>query len=128
MANITEAMSPLLDGIEKVADILAKRAFIANENPELKIALARVKNFFGFNSEEAAIFCLIFTCYYGYNETPVHIGILSTEERVSALRFLEFRDTFRALEEKGFKHEIVIDDPGLETPQDVEYIASFKMK
>ncbi len=32
-----------------------------------------------------------------------------------------------ALEEKGFKHEIVIDDPGLETPQDVEYIASFKI-
>ena len=48
MANITEAMSPLLDGIKTVADILAKRAFIANENPELKIALARVKNFFGF--------------------------------------------------------------------------------
>ena len=42
MANITEAMSPLLDGIEKVADILAKRAFIANENPEFKIALGRV--------------------------------------------------------------------------------------
>ena len=33
-----------------------------------------------------------------------------------------------ALSEKGFNHEIVIDDPGLETPQDVEYIASFKMK
>ena len=48
MANITEAMSPLLDGIKTVADSLAKRAFIANEKPELKIALGRVKNFFGF--------------------------------------------------------------------------------
>ncbi len=111
MANITEAMSPLLDGIEKVADILAKRAFIANENPEFKIALGRVKNFLGLNAEEAAIFCSIFTCYYGYNEIPVHIGILSTEERVSALRFLEFRDTFRALEEKGFIYSDKGDNP-----------------
>ena len=111
MANITEAMSPLLDGIKTVSDILAKRAFIANENPELKIALARVKNFFGFNSEEAAIFCLIFTCYYGYNETPVHIGILSTEAGVTALRFLEFRDTFQALEEKGFIYSDKGDNP-----------------
>ena len=32
-----------------------------------------------------------------------------------------------ALEEKNMAHEIVIDDPGLEIPSDVEYISTFKM-
>ena len=111
MANIYEAMTPLLDGINRVADILSNSAFLAYENAELKIALGRVKNFLGLTAEEAALLCTIFKCYYSYNETPVHIGILSSEAGVTPLRFLEFRDTFKALEEKGFIYTDRADNP-----------------
>ncbi len=33
-----------------------------------------------------------------------------------------------ALDEKGIAHEILIDDPGISTPEDTEYIASFMLK
>ncbi len=33
-----------------------------------------------------------------------------------------------ALDEKGIAHEIVIDDPGLELPEDTEYICTFKLR
>ena len=111
MASIFEGMNPLLDGINRVAGILAKCAFLAYEDAEFKIALGRVKNFLGLNAEEAAIFCTIFKCYYAYNETPVHIGLLSSETEVTPLRFLEFSDSFKSLEEKGFIYTDRADNP-----------------
>ncbi len=101
MANIYEAMPPLLDGINRVADILSNSAFLAYEDAELKVALNRVQRFLNLTTEEAALFCTVFKSYYANNEIPVHIGLLSAEVGVTPLRFLEFRDVFTSLEEKG---------------------------
>ena len=102
MANIYEGMNPILDGINKVAANLSKNCFYAANDAELKVCLNRVKNFFKLSENEAALFCLIFRCYYAYNETPVHIGILSSEADTTPLRFLQFKEEFKSLEEKGF--------------------------
>ncbi len=111
MASIFEGMNPLLDGINRVAGILSKNAFLAYEDAEFKIALGRVKNFLGLTADEAAIFCTIFKCYYAFNETPVHIGLLSSETEVTPLRFLEFSDSFKSLEEKGFIYTDKAENP-----------------
>lgn len=102
MANIYESMNPILEGINKVAANLSKNCFYATNDAELKVCLNRVKNFLKLSENEAALFCLIFRCYYAYNETPVHIGILSSEADTTPLRFLQFKDEFKSLEEKGF--------------------------
>ncbi len=102
MANIYEAMPPLLDGINRVADILSSSSFLAYEDSELKVALNRVQRFLNLTTEEAALFCIIFKSYYSNNEIPVHIGLLSAEVGVTPLRFLEFRDVFTSLEEKNY--------------------------
>lgn len=102
MANIYECMNPILEGINKVAANLSKNCFYATNDAELKVCLNRVKNFLKLSENEAALFCLIFRCYYAYNETPVHIGILSSEADTTPLRFLQFKDEFKSLEEKGF--------------------------
>lgn len=102
MANIYECMNPILEGINKVAANLSKNCFYATNDAELKVCLNRVKNFLKLSENEAALFCLIFRCYYAYNETPVHIGILSSEADTTPLRFLQFKDEFNSLEEKGF--------------------------
>ncbi len=102
MANIYECMNPILEGINKVAANLSKNCFYGTNDAELKVCLNRVKNFLKLSENEAALFCLIFRCYYAYNETPVHIGILSSEADTTPLRFLQFKDEFKSLEEKGF--------------------------
>lgn len=102
MANIYECMNPILEGINKVAANLSKNCFYATNDAELKVCLNRVKNFLKLSENEAALFCLIFRCYYAYNETPVHISILSSEADTTPLRFLQFKDEFKSLEEKGF--------------------------
>ena len=102
MANIYECMNPILEGINKVAANLSKNCFYGTNDAELKVCLNRVKNFLKLSENEAALFCLIFRCYYAYNETPVHIGILSSEADTTPLRFLQFKEEFKSLEEKGF--------------------------
>ena len=102
MANIYESMNPILEGINKVAANLSKNCFYGTNDAELKVCLNRVKNFLKLSENEAALFCLIFRCYYAYNETPVHIGILSSEADTTPLRFLQFKEEFKSLEEKGF--------------------------
>ena len=95
MANIYESMNPILEGINKVAANLSKNCFYGTNDAELKVCLNRVKNFLKLSENEAALFCLIFRCYYAYNETPVHIGILSSEADTTPLRFLQFKDEFK---------------------------------
>ena len=102
MANIYECMNPILEGINKVAANLSKNCFYGTNDAELKVCLNRVKNFLKLSENEAALFCLIFRCYYACNETPVHIGILSSEADTTPLRFLQFKEEFKSLEEKGF--------------------------
>ena len=110
MASIYENMNPILDGINKVAMNLSKNSFYACNDAELKICLNRVKNFLKLTESETALFCLIFRCYYAYNESPVHIGILSSETDTTPLRFLQFKEEFKSLEEKGF----IYTDKGLD--------------
>ncbi len=111
MANIYESMNPILEGINKVAANLSKNCFYGTNDAELKVCLNRVKNFLRLSENEAALFCLIFRCYYAYNETPVHIGILSSEADTTPLRFLQFKEEFKSLEEKGF----IYTDKGIDT-------------
>ncbi|MBP5465766.1 MAG: ATP-binding protein [Treponema sp.] len=103
MADIYTKMTPVLDGISAVYTHLKNNSFTASKTDlEFTVAFKNTRKFLGLSEGQTALFCCIFSCYMGNGEKPVCIGELSQATDTNALRFLEFRADFDALEEKGF--------------------------
>ena len=102
MADIFANSNLIISSMINVIRHLEKTYFTPSENIQFEIELKRLKSFFNLDSNEVSIFCLLLVEYFDYGEKPINIGILSNEFNISPLRFLEFRDEFVSLEEKGF--------------------------
>lgn len=102
MADIFANSNLIISSMKHVIRHLRKTYFTPNKDIQFEIELKRLKSFFNLDSNEVSIFCLLFVEYFDYGEKPINIGILSNEFNISPLRFLEFRDEFVSLEEKGF--------------------------
>lgn len=111
MADIYSRMNRIMDSMLTVFNHLKKNCFAAVNNIDFEIAFKRVRSFFNLDANEAALFTYIFVNYFDCNEKPVNIGILATDAGANPLRFLEFRDEFLSLEEKGFIVSDTVDDP-----------------
>jgi len=102
MADIYSRMNQIMDSMLTVFNHLKKNCFCAVNDIEFEMSFRRVRSFFNLTANEAALFTYIFVNYYDCNERPVNIGILADNAGANPMRFLEFRDEFKSLEEKGF--------------------------
>ncbi len=110
MTDIYGSMNRIMNNLLVVFTHLRKNCFTATNDIEFDIAFKRVKRFFSLETSEAALFTFIFICYFDWNERPVNIGILAANADTTPLRFLEFRDEFDSLEEKGFIDSDIADN------------------
>ena len=102
MGDIYADTNFILTNIKKIYHILNKNYFRIGKDIEFDISLKRLMKFFNLGTNELALFCTLFEVYFLYNERPISIGIIADEMNINPLRFLEFRDEFKLLEEKGF--------------------------
>lgn len=111
MADIYSNSNIILKSMMVVFNYLKKNNFTAGKDIEFEMALKRLMEFWSLNPSESALFVCIFIAYFDFSEKPVNIGLLSGDFCNSSLRFLEFREEFISLEEKGFIYSASKDIP-----------------
>ena len=111
MADIYSNSNIILKSMMVVFNYLKKNNFTAGKDIEFEMALKRLMAFWSLNPSESALFVCIFITYFDFSEKPVNIGLLSGDFCNSSLRFLEFREEFISLEEKGFIYSASKDIP-----------------
>ena len=103
MADIYTRMNKTLDDMLYVYNHLKQNSFQAMRSDiGFSCSIARLKDFFHLSANDTALFTCIFVAYFENDEKPVSMTNISDSLGASALRILEFRSCFDALEAKGF--------------------------
>ena len=104
-------MNPIMSSMNSVYQYLKKNSYTGVKDLTFEIALSRLRSFLKLNSDEAVLFTCIFVNYFDFGEKPMNPGMLANDIGVVSLVFLNLRDVFNSLEEKGYIYTDTIDDP-----------------
>lgn len=102
MTDIYGRMNLIMESMSTVCRILKKnRLHASSSDIEFDMAIKRIKKFLNLDTNEAAIFSLVFYTYFYFVEKPICFSHVSDELDTNILRILAFRDVFDSLEQKG---------------------------
>ena len=102
MTDIYSRMNLIMESIGTVCRVLKKNClYVSSGDIEFDMAIKRIKKFLNLDTNEAAIFSLVFLTYFAYKERPICFTHISDEIDVNVLRILSFREIFDSLEQKG---------------------------
>ena len=102
MTDIYGRMNLIMESMSTVYRVLKKNClYVSSGDIEFDMAIKRIRKFLNLDSNEAAIFSLVFISYFSYKERPICYSHVSDEVEINILRILAFRDVFDALEQKG---------------------------